>query len=133
MPSSHSSNPATDLRWAQLSSRHARHLLLAASYCAPGQPIPDRLLRRATRLPPEAYRHARNLLCHLGLLQFHHPGPFTHGRQKSGRNCSASPATSRRSASVAASQLHRRHRSSGPSHVHAGISSPSCPRKCITV
>jgi hypothetical protein len=65
-----------DLRWAQLTSHHARHLLLAAAECSPGRPIPHPLLRRATRLEPEAYRQALDLLCDLGLLQAHAGGPI---------------------------------------------------------
>jgi hypothetical protein len=64
-----------DLRWAQLGSPHARRLLLAAAECRPDQPIPHRLLQRATRLPPEAYRAACDLLCDLGLLQCDDAGP----------------------------------------------------------
>jgi hypothetical protein len=65
-----------ELRWAQLTSRHARHLLLAATECRPGRPIPHPLLQRATRLEPEAYGHALDLLCDLGLLQAHVEGPI---------------------------------------------------------
>jgi hypothetical protein len=65
-----------DLRWAQLTSPHARHLLLAAAECSPGRPIPHRLLQRATRLEPDAYHHAVGLLCDLGLLQSHFDGPI---------------------------------------------------------
>jgi hypothetical protein len=65
-----------DLRWAQLTSRPARHLLLAAAECRPGSPIPHRLLQRATRLEPGAYGAAVDLLVSLGWLQSHGDGPI---------------------------------------------------------
>jgi hypothetical protein len=80
-----------DLRWAQLASPHARHLLLAAAECHRFQPIPHRLLQRATRLEPQAYRAASSLVSREGRAPCesappaHHPWTKAHGRHPRNR------------------------------------------------
>ncbi|MBN1813057.1 MAG: tetratricopeptide repeat protein [Anaerolineae bacterium] len=57
------------LSWEQVQDKGARRVLLAASWCAPNQPIPSDLLIEATALNRKEYTRALSTLARLGLLE----------------------------------------------------------------
>lgn len=90
----------------------SQHLLLYASFCAPGRPIPTRLLRTATGMSPDDFAPVLRRLAELGLLtetihgQMIHPllAEFTRLSEAKDQRCLEALITAAAEMGVAANQ-----------------------------